>query len=129
MTIKNIRKLCVKFRLHFSCCYCHKNCQHRFSCFTTIPLVLLDSKMSIKCALQKLCRSRDLCVLTFCLMFFQLEKKYSVLNTTTEVPLSKTPNPQLLLGQSSVTGCPYARGVCSLLCECTLDGLNAEHKF
>ncbi len=48
-----------------------------------------------------------------------VQRSLSTLNTTTEVPLSKAPNPQL----------PTAPGVCSLLCVCTLDGLNAEHKF
>ncbi len=56
----------------------------------------------------------------------------STFNTTTEVPLSK--NPQLLPGRRSI-GCPLLRvcvrgvWVCSLLCVCTLDGLNAEHEF
>ncbi len=56
------------------------------------------------------------------------------LNTTTEVPLSKAPNPQLLPG--AVTWLPTAPGVCSrcvcvftAVCVCTLDGINAEHKF
>ncbi len=59
----------------------------------------------------------------------------STFNTTTEVPLSKAPNPQLLPGRRSINGCPLLRVfvhgvcVCSLLCVCTLDGLNAEHKF
>ncbi len=60
----------------------------------------------------------------------------STLNTTTEVrPLSKAPNPQLLLGRRSINGCPLLRVcvfkvcVCALLCVCTLDGSNAEHKF
>ncbi len=58
----------------------------------------------------------------------------STLNTTTEVPLSKAPNPQLLPGRRSIS-CPLLRvcvhGVCEFtaLCVCTLDGLNAEHKF
>ncbi len=57
------------------------------------------------------------------------------LNTTTEVPLSKAPNPQLLPGRHSINGCPLLRvcvhGVCvfTAVCVCTLDGLNAEHKF
>ncbi len=41
---------------------------------------------------------------------------YSVLstfNTTTEVPLIKAPNPQLLPGRRSINGCPLLRGVCS----------------
>ncbi len=59
----------------------------------------------------------------------------STLNTTTEVPLSKAPNPQLLPGHRSINGCPLLRVcvhgvcVCSLLCVCNLDGINAEHKF
>ncbi len=59
----------------------------------------------------------------------------STLNTMTEVrPLSKAPNPQLLPGRHSI-GCPLlrvcVRGVCmfTAVCVCTLDGLNAEHKF
>ncbi len=49
----------------------------------------------------------------------------STLNTTTEVPLSKAPNPQLLPGRRSINGCPLLRVcvhgvcVCSLLCVCT----------
>ncbi len=59
----------------------------------------------------------------------------STLNTTTEVSLSKALNPQLLPGRRSINGCPLLRVcvhgvcVCSLLCVCTLDGINAEHKF
>ncbi len=57
----------------------------------------------------------------------------STLNTTAEVPLSKAPNPQLLPERCSINGCTLLRvcvhGVCSLLCVCTLDGLNAEHEF
>ncbi len=58
----------------------------------------------------------------------------STFNTTTEVPLSKAPNPQLLPGLWS-NGCPLLRvrvhSVCSLLTAvCVhLDGLNAEHQF
>ncbi len=50
------------------------------------------------------------------------------LNTTTEVPLSKAPNPQLLPGRRSINGCPLLRAVFTL-CVRTLDGINAEHKF
>ncbi len=61
------------------------------------------------------------------------EVSLSTLDTTTEVPLSKTPNPQLLPGYSSINGCPMLRGVCSrcvcmftavcvCVCVCTLDG-------
>ncbi len=52
-----------------------------------------------------------------------------------EVPLSKTPNPQLLHGRRSINGCPLLRvcvhGVCvhCCVCVCTLDGLKAEHEF
>ncbi len=66
-----------------------------------------------------------------------VQRSLSTLNTTTEVPWSKAPNPQLLPGRHSINGCPLLRVcvhgvcvfVCSLLCGCTLDGLNAEHKF
>ncbi len=55
----------------------------------------------------------------------------STLNTTTEVPLSKAPNPQLLPGRRSIHGCPLcSQCVCVFtVCVCTLDGLNAEHEF
>ncbi len=62
----------------------------------------------------------------------------STFNSTTEVALSKPPNPQLLPGRRSIKWLPTAPGVCSqrvcvcvcsLLCVCTLDVLNAEHKF
>ncbi len=58
----------------------------------------------------------------------------STLNTTTEVPLSKAPNPQLLPGRRSINGCPLLRvwvhGVCVFTAVCVhLDGLFAEHKF
>ncbi len=33
----------------------------------------------------------------------------STLNTTTEMPLSKAPNPQLLPGRRSINGCPLLR--------------------
>ncbi len=46
----------------------------------------------------------------------------TTLNITTEVPLSKAPNPKLLSGRRNVNGCPLR--VCV-----HLDGLNAEHKF
>ncbi len=51
-----------------------------------------------------------------------------------EVPLSKALN-QLLPGNRSINACPllwvFVHGVCvcSLLCVCILDGLNAEHGF
>ncbi len=51
-------------------------------------------------------------------------------NTTTEVPLSKSLNPELLPACRSINGCPllqvcvHGLCVCSLLCVCTLDGLN-----
>ncbi len=66
----------------------------------------------------------------------------STFNTMTEVPLSKTPNPQLLPGSLGgvcsrcacvcVHVCVCVRAcvcVCSLLCVCTLNGLNAGLKF
>ncbi len=43
----------------------------------------------------------------------------STLNTTTEVPLSKAPNPQLLPGRRSINGCPLLR-VCVHCCVCAL---------
>ncbi len=68
-----------------------------------------------------------------------VQRSLSTFNTTTEMrPLSKARNPQLLPGRCSINGCPLlwvcVHGVCvfvhySLLCVCTLDGLNAEHKF
>ncbi len=46
----------------------------------------------------------------------------STLNTTTEVPLSKAPNPRLLPGRRSINGCPLLRvcvhGVCVLTAVC-----------
>ncbi len=52
----------------------------------------------------------------------------STFNTTTEVPLSKAPNPQLLPGRWS-NGCPLLQ-VCVHYCVCVhLDGLNAEDQF
>ncbi len=53
----------------------------------------------------------------------------STLNTTTEVPLSKAPNPPTAPRAPQHKWLHTAPGVCSLLCVCTLDGLNAEHKF
>ncbi len=43
----------------------------------------------------------------------------STLNTTTEVPLSKAPIPQLLPGRRSINGCPLLR-VCVHCCVCAL---------
>ncbi len=63
------------------------------------------------------------------------QRSLSTLNTTTEVrPLSKAPNPQLLPGRNSnmaahCSRCVFTVCVCSLLCVCTLDEFNAEHKF
>ncbi len=51
----------------------------------------------------------------------------STLNTTTELPLSKAPNPKLLPGRRGINGCPVLR-VCVHCCVCTFDGLIAEHK-
>ncbi len=46
----------------------------------------------------------------------------STFNTTTEVPLSKAPNPQLLPGRRSINGCPLLRvcvhGVCVFTTVC-----------
>ncbi len=46
----------------------------------------------------------------------------SSFNTTTEVPLSKAPNPQLLPGRRSINGCPLLRvcvhGVCVFTAVC-----------
>ncbi len=46
----------------------------------------------------------------------------STLNTTTEVPLSKAPNPQLLPGRRSINGYPLLRvcvhGVCVFTAVC-----------
>ncbi len=46
------------------------------------------------------------------------------LNTKTEVPLSKSPNPQLLPGLRRINGCPLLRvcvhGVCGHCCVCPL---------
>uniref|UniRef100_A0A8C2CAT1 Kinesin-like protein n=1 Tax=Cyprinus carpio TaxID=7962 RepID=A0A8C2CAT1_CYPCA len=46
----------------------------------------------------------------------------STLNTTTEVPVSKAPNPQLLPGRRSINGCPLLRvcvhGVCVFTAVC-----------
>ncbi len=39
-------------------------------------------------------------------------------NTTTEVPLSKTPNPQLLPGRRSINGCPLLRVCVHGVCVC-----------
>ncbi len=58
----------------------------------------------------------------------------STFNTTTDVPLSKEPNPQLLHGSRSINA---LLRVCVCVCVCvrvrvrvcTLDGLNTEHKF
>ncbi len=58
----------------------------------------------------------------------------STINTTTEVPLSKASNPQLLPGHRSMNGCPLLRvcvhGVCVFTAVCVHFGwVNAEHKF
>ncbi len=48
----------------------------------------------------------------------------STFNTTTDVSLSKAPNPQLLPGRRSINGCPLLRvcvnGVCVHCCVCAL---------
>ncbi len=44
-----------------------------------------------------------------------------------KVPLSKAPNPQHKWLPNALGVCSQC--VCSLLCVCTLDGINAEHKF
>ncbi len=56
------------------------------------------------------------------------------LNTKTEVPLSKSPNPQLLPGLRRINGCPLLRvcvfTVCVVTAVCVHFGwVNAEHKF
>ncbi len=53
----------------------------------------------------------------------------STFNTTTGLsPLSKAPNHNCFPGAAAIY-LPTALGVCSLLCVCTWDGLNSEHKF
>ncbi len=57
----------------------------------------------------------------------------STLNTTTEMPLIKALNPQLLPGRRSINGCPLlwvcvVHGVCVCVFVRTLDGLNAEYE-
>ncbi len=51
-----------------------------------------------------------------------VQRSLSTLNTTTEVPLSKAPNPQLLPGRRSINGCPLLRvcvhGVCVFTAVC-----------
>ncbi len=42
----------------------------------------------------------------------------SILNTTTEVPLSKAPNPQLLPRRRSINGCPLLRVCVHSVCVC-----------
>ncbi len=42
----------------------------------------------------------------------------STFNTTTEVPLSKAPNPQLLPGCRSINGCPLLRVCVHGVCVC-----------
>ncbi len=42
----------------------------------------------------------------------------STVNTTTEVPLSKAPNPQLLPGRRSINGCPLLRVCVHGVCVC-----------
>uniref|UniRef100_A0A8C1PLL0 Hemoglobin embryonic subunit alpha-like n=1 Tax=Cyprinus carpio TaxID=7962 RepID=A0A8C1PLL0_CYPCA len=53
----------------------------------------------------------------------------STLNTTTEVPLSKAPNPQLLPGRRSIKMAAHCSGCVFTVCVCTLDGLKTEHEF
>ncbi len=58
----------------------------------------------------------------------------STFSTTTEVPLSKAPNPQLLPGHRSIKGCPLLQvcvhGVCVFTAVCVHFGwVNAEHEF
>ncbi len=58
----------------------------------------------------------------------------STLNTTTEVPLIKAPNPQLLPGCRSINGCPLLRvcvhGVSVFTAVCVHFGwVNAEHEL
>ncbi len=47
----------------------------------------------------------------------------SILNTTTEVPLSKAPNPQLLPGRRSINGWPLLRVCVHGVCVCSLCAL------
>ncbi len=58
-----------------------------------------------------------------------VQRSLSTFNTTTEVPLSKAPNSQLLPGRRSINGCPLLR-VCVHCCVCVHFGwVNAEHEF
>ncbi len=63
-----------------------------------------------------------------------VQRSSSTFNTTTEVPLSKAPNYSTAPRAPQHKWLPTAPGVCSqcvcsLLCVCNLDGLNAEPKF
>ncbi len=56
----------------------------------------------------------------------------STFNTTTEVPLSKATNPQLLPGRRSINGCPHCSGCVFTVCVCVcvhFGWANAEHEF
>ncbi len=57
----------------------------------------------------------------------------STFNTTTEVLLSKAPNPHLLPGGRSINGCPLLRvcvpSLCVFTAVCALGWLNVEHEF
>ncbi len=55
----------------------------------------------------------------------------STFNTTTEVSLSRAPNPQLLPGRRSINGCPLLQVCvhCVLVCVCVHCCVCAEHEF
>ncbi len=54
----------------------------------------------------------------------------STFNTTTELPFSKAPNPQLLPGRRNPLLRVCVHGVCVFTTVCVhLNGINAEHKF
>ncbi len=94
---------------HTQCCWAYRG---------NGGLIVRESDCNPKVASSSLRSSRN------CWWGEWMSSTLSTLNTTTEVPFSKSPNPQLLSGSRSInathcSGCVFTVCVCSLLFVCT----------
>ncbi len=83
-----------------------------FRCWIVLPTVLMGGSKIWQGRTNRQNTSRD------CRWGEWISSTLSTLNTTTEVPLSKAPNPQLLPGRCSINGSPLLRVCVRCVCVC-----------